>query len=115
MSRTAVLGLCRRRGGDFVQQVVLHRGIPEVHGLGGGKSARLGFYEFVVSGDSGNPRFLVIRDHVVLVSVLHYGGAGSGCFVSHYANEIRQAMNSLCQGYQLEEEVLDDYEALDQQ
>ena len=76
---------------------------------------RLAFYENVISGDSGNPRFLLVRDHLVLLSVLHYGGVGSGCFVSHYAEEIQQAMNSLCPGYQLEKEVLDNYEAINQQ
>ena len=76
-------------------------------------STRLAFYENVVSGDSGNPRFLVVGNQLVLLSVLRSGGTGSGCFVSHYADEIQQAMDILCPGYQLERMVLEDYEALD--
>ena len=43
---------------------------------------------------------------------MHYGGTGSGCLISHYAEEIQQAMNILCDGYQLNELELDEYEEL---
>lgn len=75
-------------------------------------STRLAFYENVISGDSGNPRFLLVRNKLALVSVMHYGGTGSGCLISHYAEEIQQAMNILCDGYQLNELELDEYEEL---
>jgi hypothetical protein len=75
-------------------------------------STRLSFYENVVSGDSGNPRFLIIDRQLVLVSVLYLGGVGSGYFISHYATEIQRAMDNLCPGYQLEEVRLDEYEEL---
>ncbi len=60
---------------------------------------RLEFYETVISGDSGNPSFVVISDELVLLSVWTYGGAGSGHFISAYKSEIEAAMVSLGGGY----------------
>lgn len=77
-------------------------------------STRLSFFETVVSGDSGNPRFLVIGNELVLLYVLHYGGAGSGCFVSHYKNDIQETMDKLCPGYVLEEIDLGRYSKIDE-
>lgn len=76
-------------------------------------SVRASFYENMVSGDSGNPRFLVVGNEVVLLSVMHYGGTGSGCFVTPYKEDIQRAMDLLCPGYELEEIDLNDYDQLD--
>lgn len=65
-------------------------------------SARQEFYEDVVSGDSGNPRFLLIDNDLVLLYVMWRGGGGSGCFVTHFIDEIQTKMNVLQMGYQLE-------------
>lgn len=81
-------------------------------GLRPHNATRLGFYEPVVDGDSGSPRFLLIDDQLVLLTVMHYGGGGSGCFVTHYKTEIQNAMNSLCPGYILEEIDLSGYDVL---
>ena len=43
---------------------------------------RLGFYEDVIPGDSGDPAFLIINDTLVLLTTLTSGGAGSGTFVT---------------------------------
>lgn len=77
-------------------------------------AARLSFFETVVNGDSGNPRFLVMGNQLILLSVMHYGGVGSGCFVSHYKNEIQRAMDELSPGYRIEEVNLDDYDKIDE-
>ena len=55
---------------------------------------------------------MIIGNQLVLLSVLHYGGLGSGCFVTHYKDEIQRAMNELCDGYKLEEVNLDGYDTL---
>ncbi len=39
-----------------------------------------GFYEPLISGDSGNPSFVLVRGEPVLVEIHHYGGAGAGPF-----------------------------------
>jgi len=65
-------------------------------------ATRRSFYEDVVTGDSGNPRFLVLGNRLILLSVMHFGGTGAGCFVTHYRHEIQQAMDALCPGYELE-------------
>ena len=60
------------------------------------------FGEEVISGDSGNPRFLIMGDQVVLLNTLWKGGAGSGAFLTLWRNEIQEAMDALAIGYQLE-------------
>ena len=56
---------------------------------------RLTFYEPLISGDSGNPRFLLLNDRLVLVNVTHTGGASTGDLVSAHIQEIDDAMNEL--------------------
>ena len=43
---------------------------------------RLIFSESIISGDSGNPSFIILNGELVLVTVWTYGGAGSGTPVS---------------------------------
>lgn len=62
---------------------------------------RQSYYESVISGDSGNPRFLAVGEEVVLLQTMWMGGAGAGCFVSHFMREIQQAMDVLAPGYSL--------------
>lgn len=49
-------------------------------------SNRLSLNETVISGDSGNPIFLVLNNQLVLIGVFTWGGAGSGNSLVHYAN-----------------------------
>ena len=49
---------------------------------------RLIFSEQVISGDSGNPSFLIVNDELVLVTVWTYGGAGSGTPVADFIADI---------------------------
>ncbi len=71
------------------------------------------FYENVIGGDSGNPRFLILGNHVVLLYTLWKGGGGSGCFITHYRQEIQNAMDRLCPGYVLQEVDLSPFDQLD--
>ncbi len=60
------------------------------------------FYREVIKGDSSSPRFLLAGNQLVLIHVLWRGGRGSGTLLSHYANDIQQAMDQLCPGYTLD-------------
>jgi hypothetical protein len=48
--------------------------------------ARALFYESKMMGDSGNPVFLVLKNKLVLIGVLTYGGPGSGTALTYFAN-----------------------------
>ena len=73
---------------------------------------RLEFSEQIISGDSGNPRFFVIDDDVILLNTFHYGGNGSGPSVRHYADAIQLLMNQLSAAANLEvsDYVLEEYD-----
>lgn len=62
------------------------------------------YYAPAVSGNSGNPSFLLINGEPVLISTFTYGGGGSGPFFSEPSNfnAINSIMTSLGGGYQLE-------------
>jgi len=47
---------------------------------------RTALSETVISGDSGNPIFLVLNDKLVVFGFFTYGGFGSGNALTHYAN-----------------------------
>jgi hypothetical protein len=64
---------------------------------------RLSFYENLISGDSGNPIFLVINNELILISVVGGGGAGSGSSLAFYKNEVNALMTALGGSYQLTE------------
>lgn len=40
------------------------------------------FSEEIITGDSGNPCFMIIRDRLVLITTWNFGGYGSGPFLS---------------------------------
>ena len=49
---------------------------------------RLIFHENKISGDSGNPAFLIVDRELVLVTVWTFGGAGSGTPIADYISDI---------------------------
>jgi hypothetical protein len=66
-------------------------------------SNRLSFFENLISGDSGNPMFLIVNNEAVLLSVVGGGGAGVGSSLHYYKNDVNNTMTSLGGGYQLTE------------
>lgn len=64
-------------------------------------SNRLNYFESKISGDSGNPAFLIINDELILVTTWTFGGAGSGPNISQLHTEVNSTMASLGGGYQL--------------
>ena len=57
----------------------------------------------IVTGDSGNPAFLLIGNEPILLYCLYSGGVGHGPAIHRYRKEIQKAMDELCPGYKLEE------------
>ena len=57
----------------------------------------------IVTGDSGNPAFLLLGNEPILLYCLHTGGVGNGPSVFRWRREIQKAMDELCPGYKLEE------------
>lgn len=57
----------------------------------------------IVTGDSGNPAFLLIGNEPILLYCLYSGGVGHGPAIHRYRKEIQKAMDELCPGYALEE------------
>ena len=92
------LSICECAGlQDYSSRNMASQGIVPSVGL------RPDYYEDMVYGDSGSPRFLLLGNIPALICTLHYGGAGAGCFVTHFKSEIQFAMDSLCSGYELQE------------
>ena len=60
------------------------------------------FARRIVSGDSGNPVFLLVGKEPVLVYCLHTGGGGGGPAVHALRIAIQAAMDALAPGYRLE-------------
>ena len=60
------------------------------------------FARRIVSGDSGNPVFLLVGNEPVLVYCLHTGGGGGGPAVHALRIAIQAAMDALAPGYRLE-------------
>ena len=56
----------------------------------------------MVTGDSGNPAFLLIGNEPILLYCLQCGGAGLGPPIHKHRREIQKAMDELCPGYKLE-------------
>ena len=75
-------------------------------------NVRQAFYEDMIGGDSGNPRFLLVGNELALLCVMWKGGGGSGCFITHFIDEIQASMDSLASGYQLQFINLDAFERL---
>jgi hypothetical protein len=68
-----------------------------------GPAARVGFYENIIEGDSGNPAFLIINGTLVILTVWTYGGAGTGTNILQQKTDINTMMNTLGGGYSLTE------------
>ncbi|MDO8486260.1 MAG: fibronectin type III domain-containing protein [Candidatus Staskawiczbacteria bacterium] len=62
-------------------------------------TARMGFWESFVSGDSGNPGFFTINNKLALIITLYSNGSGYNC--GSYISELNQAMTNLGGGYQV--------------
>ena len=63
------------------------------------------FFEEVVVGDSGDPKFLVCGNEVILIcTLLTYGSGSSGLgpFTTYYADQLQNSINELSPGYQLQ-------------
>lgn len=63
---------------------------------------RAKFRELLVSGDSGNPAFLIAGNEPILLYCDVSNNAGSGPSLHLYRREIQAAMDELCPGYKLE-------------
>jgi len=72
---------------------------------------RLEFSEQIVGGDSGNPRFFVMGDDLIILNTFFFGGNGSGPSVRHYSEVIQQFMDQLSSSANLEasDYVLEEY------
>ncbi len=62
---------------------------------------RLIFSEDLITGDSGNPAFLVINNELVVITTWTTGGAGSGSFLPPANSLINAAMTVLGSSHQL--------------
>lgn len=61
------------------------------------------YYENIVSGDSGNPAFVLINGELIVIGTFTSGNAGSGTLISDHINAINTMMTTLdpISGYQL--------------
>ena len=66
-----------------------------VNGIYPVSSNRYEFAETVIVGDSGNPRFLVVSNEVILLNAFYGGGAGSGPSISFYKAHVQHLMDEL--------------------
>ncbi len=64
------------------------------------------FYEVLVAGDSSNPKFLLIGDSLVLLSI-HWQAGHEGASICEYADLVNEAMNQLTPGAGYELQVFD--------
>lgn len=58
-------------------------------------SQRYLFYEPKISGDSGNPAFLIINEELVILTVWTYGGAGGGTSITYFVNDINTLIHNV--------------------
>ncbi|KAH3695107.1 hypothetical protein DPMN_082563 [Dreissena polymorpha] len=61
------------------------------------------FYEDKISGDSGNPVFLAVKNELVLMFMFTYGGAGSGTSVTAHFGDINNILANWGSTYRLTE------------
>ena len=75
---------------------------------------RLAFNEELITGDSGNPMFILLNNEPVLLTVLTNGGfGGGGTAIVAFKNDINGMMNDLSPGgYQLEAIDLSGFDVL---
>jgi hypothetical protein len=72
-------------------------------------STRLAFFESIITGDSGNPAFLIIDDELVIITVWTFGGAGGGTSILFHKDAINTMMTTLGGGYSLTEIDLSEF------
>ncbi len=65
------------------------------------EATRRRFYEAKISGDSGQPAFMILNGQLVLLTVWTSGGGGTGFFMTAYLSQIDSAMAALGGGYSL--------------
>jgi hypothetical protein len=65
---------------------------------------RINFHEQIISGDSGNPSFLIINNQLVLLTIWTFSNSGTS--ITHYKKEINKMMESLGGNYKLSEIVM---------
>lgn len=66
-------------------------------------SSRVNFSESIITGDSGNPAFLIIDGELVIITVWTFGGAGAGTSIVFHKDAINTMMATLGGGYSLTE------------
>ena len=74
------------------------------------------YFEEVISGDSGGPKYFVCNNAAILACALYTYGTGSsgrGPFVTYYRKRIQAVMDELCPGYTLREFDLSTFRSLD--
>ena len=83
---------------------LFHTSVPRV-------AHRTPFYDYLRSGDSGNPLFLILGNKPILLGTAYWGlneisnGVYRTCrspFVTYYTNEIQAKMDELVPGYSLQ-------------
>lgn len=62
---------------------------------------RQAYYENIIIGDSGNPIFIIINGHLVVLGTFTSGGAGGGTLISEHIDAINTMMTTLGGNYQL--------------
>lgn len=74
---------------------------------------RAAFYETLVAGDSSNPKFLLLGDEPILLSI-HWMENHAGASILRYADLVDAAMTNLSPhlGYRLERVELDRFRKL---
>lgn len=72
---------------------------------------RQAYYENIISGDSGNPAFIIINGELIVIGTFTSGNAGGGTFVSDHINAINTMMSTLGGGYQLTQINLSSFNA----
>ena len=74
------------------------------------------YFDEVISGDSGGPKFFVCSNAAILACALQTYGTGSsgrGPFTTYYQKRIQAVMDELCPGYTLRVFDLSTFRRLD--
>jgi len=64
-------------------------------------TTRQQFFESKISGDSGNPVFMLINNEPVLMFMFTYGGAGSGTSITFHYDDINNILQGWGSSYKL--------------
>ena len=85
----------------LIQDVVtLHSDMnrPMVSGTASPNGKRAEYWEVAESGDSGNPRFLLLGTQLLMVNITWFASGFSGTSISAYMKEIQTAVDELTPG-----------------